>query len=118
MAQDLDTFKEEVYKAIGMLESFDDGNTENLIRTTNGGCLGFFFNNLFGKFAVYANKVARKKMKIDELTEQAEELLAKKEFMELICENLDAKVVLLIDAAYKLTPVLYNLTQKDEKSFL
>ena len=114
-AQKIDEFKDEVYKNVGMLENLDDRVTEDAIKSTNGGCSGFLFNNLFVRFAAYGNKKLREKMQIADLNAKADELLAQKEIKDLLCANLDAKVKLPIDAAYKITPVLYDLAVKDEE---
>lgn len=114
-AQNLDKFKYEVYNKIGTLErlELDDFKDENLNRM--GGCFGLIFKPII-KFSINsANESIRERINFDELTVKADELLAEKEIKDLLCANLDAKVKLPIDAAYKLTPVLYELAAKDEK---
>ncbi len=56
----------------------------------------------------------RRHYKIKEQSKKADEILANKEIKNLLCEKLDATVVLPIDAAYKITPVLYALALEDE----
>ena len=111
----LDEFKERVYQHIGMLESMDEEAVKISAASVNYGCLGFFFGGLTGEVFRSANKLYRRKMKIDKLEIKAAEILAQKEIKDLLCEKLDATVVLSIDAAYKLTPVLYGLALEDEE---
>jgi len=107
-----DDFKERVYKNIGTLEIVDDKYYDEVTRETNKGCLGFLVTPFVGKLVRRASTETRKDKKIDELSVKADEFLAKKEIRELLCENLDATVRLPIDAAFKLTPVLYGLASK------
>ena len=111
----LDEFKERVYKHIGMLEAMDEKSVEFALGSANYGCFGFLFGSLSGELIRSANKLYRRRMKINELETKAEELLAQNEIKDLLCEKLDATIVLQIDAAYKLTPVLYGLALEDEE---
>ena len=105
-----DKFKEQVYKNIGTLESLDDLRPF-VWYASNRGCFGFFMGGL-GKMA---NKKTREHLKLEELSAKADEILAQKEIKDLLCEKLDATIILPIDAAYKLTPVLYGLALEDEE---
>ena len=111
----LDEFKERVYKHIGMLESMDEKSVEFSLESANYGCFGFLFGSLSGELIRSANKLYRRRMKIKELEAKADEILAQKEIKDLLCEKLDATIALPIDAAYKLTPVLYGLALEDEE---
>ena len=110
-----DKFKERVYKNIGTLESLNEVATLEAKLAANPGCLGFFLSPLFNSVGKYANKKASADLKIKELSEKADTILAGKEIRVLLCEKLDATVVLPIDAAYKITPVLYGLALEDEE---
>jgi hypothetical protein len=111
----LDEFKEKVYKNIGKLESLDDIESGKAFETANKGCLSFFFLPFGKNLSSYANQKAREKWNVAGLTTKADEILAKKEIKDLLCDKLDATIVLPIDAAYKLTPVLYALALEDEE---
>ena len=111
----LDEFKERVYKHIGLLEAMDEKSVESSLESSNRGCFGFLFGGLPGTVVRSANKLYRRKMKINELEAKADEILARKETKDLLCEKLDATIALPIDAAYKLTPVLYGLALENEE---
>jgi len=111
----LDEFKERVYKHIGMLESIEDEAFKLAEKSVNFGCFGFLFGGFAHSMLRSANKMYRRQMKIDEPSKKADEILAQKEIKDLLCEKLDATVVLPIDAAYKLTPVLYGLALENEE---
>jgi hypothetical protein len=111
----LDEFKEKVYKNIGTLEAFDELETGKHFETANKGCSGIFFTPLIMKISLYAKRETNKHYKIKELNKKADEILAQKEIKGLLCGKLDATIVLPIDAAYKLTPVLYGLALEDEE---
>jgi hypothetical protein len=111
----LDEFKEKVYKNIGWLESLDELESGKPWKSAHAGCLSFFLIPFLKDFSLYANKKAREHWKVKELSKKADEILAQKEIKDLLCEKLDATVVLPIDAAYKLTPVLYALALEDEE---
>ena len=114
-AQNLEKFKNEVYKRIGSFESLESDLMQDESLQKMGGCFGLIFKPII-KFSIKsANKSIRERTKFDELSIKADELLAQKEIKVLIFANLDSKVQLPIDAAYKLTPVLYELALKDEK---
>lgn len=106
----LDEFKEKVYKNIGFLESLDEVEIGKSSKPVNKGCFGIFILPIF----LYGNKTMRRHYKIKEQSKKADEILAYKEIKNLLCEKLDATVVLPIDAAYKITPVLYALALEDE----
>jgi hypothetical protein len=111
-----DKFKDKVYKHIGFLQSMEEfENSAQNLSNSNNGCFGILIEPLVGRFFTYANKESQKQMKINELTLKADEILARREIKDLLCEKLDATVVLPIDAAYKLTPVLYGLALEDEE---
>lgn len=107
-------FKERVYKKVGFLEALDDNYFDKAFKEEKTGCSGIFFVP-FSRFMTSANKKARRELKLEELAAKADALLAEKEIRELLCANLDATVSQPIEAAYKLTPVLYDLAKKDEK---
>ena len=111
----LDKFKEKVYKNIGKLESLDDIDSGKAFETKNKGCLNIFFLPIGKNLSFYANKKAREHWKVAELSVKADDILAQKEIKDLLCEKLDATIVLPIDAAYKITPVLYSLALEDEQ---
>jgi hypothetical protein len=111
----LDKFKEKVYKNIGKLESLDDIDSGKAFEVENKGCLNIFFLPIGKNLSFYANKKAREQWKVAELSEKADDILAQKEIKDLLCEKLDATIVLPIDAAYKITPVLYGLALEDEQ---
>jgi hypothetical protein len=110
-----DKFKEKVYKHIGTLETFDEIESGQPFQAENRGCLGFFIIPLMMNISFYGNKKARERWKIKELSEKADSILAQQEIKDLLCAKLDATVVLPIDVAYKLTPVLYGLALEDEE---
>lgn len=107
----LDDFKERVYKNIGFLESLDEVEAGESFEAVAKGCFGIFIFPIF----LYGNKTMRRHYKVKELNKKADELLADQKIKDLLCEKLDATVVLPIDAAYKLTPVLYGLALEDEE---
>lgn len=107
----LDEFKERVYKNIGFLESLDEVESGESFETAAKGCFGIFVFPIF----LYGNKTMRRHYKVKELNKKADDIIADKEIKDLLCEKLDATVVLPIDAAYKLTPVLYGLALEDEE---
>ncbi len=105
-----DKFKERVYKHIGFLESLDEVEIGKSSKAVNKGCFGIFILPIF----LYGNKTMRRHYKIKEQSKKADAILAQKEVKDLLCEKLDATVILPIDAAYKITPVLYALALEDE----
>ena len=107
----LEEFKKEVYKRIGTLEGLDETSESKEFKAGNPGCMGF----LAGYVVRFAGRKAREYMKYEELSAKADVFLAQPENKDLICANLDATVRLPVDAAYKLTPVLYDLAKKDEE---
>jgi hypothetical protein len=111
-----DEFKEKVYKNVGLLESLDEAVLDERLEADNKGCFGILVMPFLGTFARSATKKARKELKIQELNDKAEELLSRKEMKGLLCKHLDATVNLPIDAAYKLTPVLYKLAKENDKN--
>ncbi|HVE56911.1 MAG TPA: hypothetical protein VNB22_08780 [Pyrinomonadaceae bacterium] len=111
-----DEFKEKVYKNVGLLESLDEAVLKQSLEVGNQGCFGIFVMPFMHGIVRKATKLARKDLKIQELNEKAEELLARKEMKGLLCKQLDATVNLPIDAAYKLTPVLYKLALENDKN--
>jgi hypothetical protein len=111
-----DEFKENVYKNVGMLESMDESVMKQSLEVGNKGCFGIFVMPFMDGIVRKATKLARKEMKIDDLSIKAEEILSRKEVRNLLCENLDRTVNLPIDAAYKLTPVLYKLALENDEN--
>lgn len=111
----LDEFKERVYKNIGFLESLDEMECGKPFESAHKGCLSFFIIPILTDLSFFANKKAREHYKIKDLSKKADEILADQKIKGLLCEKLDATVVLPIDAAYKLTPVLYGLALEDEE---
>lgn len=109
-------FKERVYKNIGTLEGLDEAQIDESLEAKNKGCFGIFMMPLAGVIVKKVTDHARKDLKIQELNDKAEELLARKEMKGLLCKHLDATVNLPIDAAYKLTPVLYKLALENDKN--
>jgi len=109
-------FKERVYKNVGLLESLDETAMRQGLEAGNKGCFGIFIAPFMDGIAKKATKLARKEMKLDDLSIKAEELLSRKEMKGLLCKHLDATVNLPIDAAYKLTPVLYKLALENDKN--
>jgi hypothetical protein len=109
----MDEFKERVYKNIGTLEALDENFVSEKLKLEKSGCSGFFMIPLLGVLSK-ANKSARRELKIAELNGRADALLAQADIRDLLCAKLDATVVLPIDVAYKLTPVLYGLALEDE----
>lgn len=108
----LEEFKEKVYSAVGYLEAFDEDYVDRTFKQEKG-CLGVFLMP-FGAFLSRETKKARRELKIAELSAQADAFLAEPETRDLLCGQLDATVTKPIEAAYKLTPVLYDLAKKDE----
>jgi len=106
-------FKERVYSAVGYLDALDENFVDKTFKQEKG-CLGLFLMP-FGAFVSREGKKARKELKIQELTAKADALLAERETRDLLCANLDATVTKPIEAAYKLTPVLYELAKKGEE---
>lgn len=104
-------FKERVYSAVGYIDALDDEFLGKTFKEQTG-CLGIFLIP-FGAFVSREAKKARRELKIAELSAKADALLADEEVKELLCANLDATVTKPIEAAYKLTPVLYELAKKD-----
>jgi hypothetical protein len=111
-----DEFKENVYKNIGALEGLDEAQIDKSLRAKNKGCFGILIMPFAGSIVKSVTNRARKDLKIQELNAKAEELLARKEMKGLLCKHLDATVNLPIDAAYKLTPVLYKLALENDKN--
>jgi hypothetical protein len=111
-----DKFKERVYKNIGTLEHLEEFPNEEFLKAEKNGCLGIFIPPLVGGLISKGNKMALKQMKIEELKAKADAILAQKEIKDLLCDKLDATVILPIDAAYKITPVLYGLALENEEN--
>ena len=111
----LDKFKERVYKHIGTLETIDEIESGKPFEKANKGCFSFFIIPLVMNLSFYANKKSREHWKTKELSVKADDILADRKIRDLICEKLDATIVLPIDAAYKITPVLYGLALEDEQ---
>lgn len=111
-----DEFKNEVYRNVGTLESLDEITVDKRLEAKNEGCFGIFIMPVMGGFVRNVTKKARKELKIEELNARAEEILARKEIKKLLCEKLDATVNLPIDAAYKITPVLYKLALENDEN--
>ncbi len=111
-----EAFMENVYKNVGLLESMDETAMRRSLEIGNKGCFGIFVAPFMDGIAKKATKLARKEMKLDDLSIKAEELLSRKEMKGLLCKHLDASVNLPIDAAYKLTPVLYKLALENDKN--
>jgi hypothetical protein len=111
----VDKFKEKVYKNIGMLDSLEEVDSGRVFESDRKGCLGFLLVPFFSNISVYANKKAREQWKYKDLEKKADEILADAEIKKLLCEELDATIVLSIDAAYKITPVLYGIALEDEE---
>jgi len=109
-------FKERVYKNIGTLEGLDEAEIDKSLEAKNKGCFGIFIMPFAGGIVRKVTNRARKDLKIHELNDKAEELLSRKEMKGLLCKHLDASVNLPIDAAYKLTPVLYKLARENDKN--
>src|SRR5215203_2872223 len=110
-----DQFKEKVYKNIGTLEVLDEDFVKENLKAEKNGCFGIFVMPFVGGLVSKANKLARKEIKVEELNAKAEAILTQKEIKDLLCEKLDATVILPIDTAYKITPVLYGLALEDEE---
>ena len=108
-----DEFKDRVYRKIGFLEALDEDYYDKKFKDEKMGCSGIFFVP-FSRFITSANKKVRRELKLEELAAKAEALLAEKDIKDLLCANLDATVNQPVEAAYKLTPVLYDLAKKDE----
>jgi len=107
----LDEFKERVYKNIGWLEIFEDMKSGKRFDPGNKGCLGVFILPIIS----FSNRKWREKERINDLDKKADAILADPEIKKLLCEKLDATVALPIDAAYKITPVLYAIALEDEE---
>jgi hypothetical protein len=110
-----DQFKENVYKNIGTLEAIDENFLNENLKAKKMGCFGFLIFPLLRGFVSKAAREGRRELKIEELNDKADGILAQKEIKDLLCEKLDATVILPIDVAYKLTPVLYGLALEDEE---
>src|SRR5215204_2044340 len=110
-----DKFKEKVYKNIGTLEALDEIHSGKPYESAKPGCLGFFLIPVVRNISRFADLKARREWNMSELEEKADEILAQQKIKDLLCEKLDATVVLPIDAAYKITPVLYGLALEDEE---
>ena len=110
-----DEFKEKVYKNIGTLEALEDFPAKEALETERPGCFGIIITPFFVKIFSKAGTAARHELDLEKLNAKADLLLAQKEIKDLLCAKLDATIVLPIDAAYKLTPVLYGLALEDEE---
>ena len=110
----VDQFREAVYKNIGLLDSFD-AEAREAHKQQNWGCFGIIMVPFVKNLISYTNRKMREQYKISELEKKAEEILADKEIKNLLCEKLDATISLPIDAAYKITPVLYGVALEDEE---
>lgn len=111
----VDKFREKVYKNVGTLDSMDEMESGEAMKSAKPGCFGLFMEPLGKKFLLYSNRKMREHLKIAELEKKADEILADEEIKKLLCEKLDATINLPIDAAYKITPVLYGLALEDEE---
>jgi hypothetical protein len=111
----LDQFKEKVYKNIGTLETLDEGGMKEILDAERRGCFGLFVIPLIRPVISKARRRARQEFKIEELNRKADAILTDREIKKSLCEKLDATIVLPIDAAYKLTPVLYALALENEE---
>lgn len=111
----VDKFREKVYKNVGTLDSFDEIESGEAFKSAKPGCLGIFMLPLSRTLSSYSNRKAREYFKVAELEKKADEILADKEIKNLLCEKLDATINLPIDAAYKITPVLYGIALEDEE---
>ena len=110
----VDQFREQVYRNVGLLESFYIKSSE-VYKSQNSGCLGMIIAPLNKNFLSFSNRKLREHYKMSELEKKADEILADKEIKNLLCEKLDATISLPIDAAYKITPVLYGVALEDEE---
>lgn len=111
----VDKFREKVYKNVGTLDTFDELDSGEGFKKAKPGCLAFFMIPFTKSLSSYSNRKAREYYKVAELEKKADEILADEEIKKLLCEKLDATINLPIDAAYKITPVLYGLALEDEE---
>lgn len=111
----VDKFKEQVYKNVGTLDSIDEMESDKALNSAKPGCFGLLMEPLGRNFLSYSNRKMREHFKVAELEKKADEILADKEIKNLLCEKLDATINLPIDAAYKITPVLYGVALEDEE---
>lgn len=109
----LDELKEEVYRKIGFLETFDDDHFNKALQETNKGCFGMFLP-FFNGFLKKQFRETRKRLNVDELMVKAGEILASPVVKKSLCAKLKDNDVLPIEVAYKITPVLYKMAKKDE----
>lgn len=109
-----DDFKEAVYTKIGLLESLDENNVKERMKITKKGCFGIFILPIFNPFLLKMTKKASAELKIKELSVQADEIISRPNVKKSLCAKLKDNDVLPIEVAYKITPVLYKMAQKDE----
>jgi hypothetical protein len=111
----VDKFREKVYQNVGTLDNIDEIESGEAWKSAKPGCLGLLVIPFSKNLSSYSNRKMREHFKIAELEKIADEILADEEIKKLLCEKLDATINLPIDAAYKITPVLYGLALEDEE---
>jgi len=111
----VDKFREKVYKNVGTLDSIDEIESGEAWKSAKPGCLGMLIVPFSKNLSAYSNRKMREHFKVAELEKKADEILADEEIKKLLCEKLDATINLPIDAAYKITPILYGLALEDEE---
>lgn len=116
-----DELKDKVYDDIKFLAFLEKEFADELKPESNHeGCLKILFTGLskITKIAFpYALRKARETRKIEELSNQASELLARSHIKEMLCKYLDASVTLPIDVANVISPLLYEIAEKEEFPF-
>jgi len=68
-------------------------------------------------FLSHAYRKARETKKVDELSKQAYDLLARSDIKARLCENLDASLRLPIDIANVISPILYEIAEEENLPF-
>lgn len=116
-----DEFKDKVYDDIKFLVFLEkEFDVELKPESHREGCLKILFTGLSkitNTIFPCALRKARETRKIDELSNQASELLARSHIKEMLCKHLDESVTLPIDVANVIAPLLYENAEKEEFPF-
>lgn len=116
--QNFDEFKDKVYGDIRLLEALEIDIVDELEANSIGeGCFKILMMGVSKSFLPYLNRKMREAKKINELSNQAYELIARSDIKEKLCEHLDESIKLPIDVANIISPVLYEIAEEGDLPF-
>lgn len=116
--QSFDEFKDKVYEDIKFLEFLEkDIAGELKPNSIREGCFKMLFVGFLERFHLYSLRKLRETKKIDELSNQAYDLLAREDIKKRLCDKLSESVRLPIDAANSISPILYEIAKEGDLPF-